>query len=162
MEELDIPTGRMSEMAEQRFREQLAAHQRDVRKVLSDLLAASNVDTPQGPLAEACSERVPGDEASAWGLAVLAFEDRAVQVAENWLDDPKLDRAQHQRVSELLSGLPGYRDTRGLDDEALEQAIIDQHEREAAPRPVALLLCFVLSILILSQRQDDVTYVLNG
>lgn len=164
MEELDTPTGRMSEDAEQRFREQLAAHQREVRKALTDLLAAGRVDTPtdNAQLVETCSERVPDDKASAWGLAVLAFEDRAVQLAENWLQDPKLDPAQHNRVSELLSGLPGYRATRGLDDEVLEQAIIDQHEHEAAPRTVALLLCFVLSILILSPRQDDVSYVLNG
>ena len=162
MGEVDTPTGRMSDNAERRFREQLAAHQREVRKVLTDLLVASHVNIPtdHGLLVETCSERVPDDKASAWGLAVLAFEDRAVQLAENWLDDPPLDPSQRRRVSELLSGLPGYRDTRSLNEGVLEQAITEEHD--PTPRPVALLLWFVLSILILTQRQDDVSYVLNG
>ncbi len=46
MPEVDTPTGRMSEAAEQRFRERLAAHHRDVREVLTDLLAASRPNTP--------------------------------------------------------------------------------------------------------------------
>ena len=166
MSELDTPpSGRMPEDAEQRLRQQLAAHQHDVREVLSDLLAAShgNAHTDDGLLVEICAKRVPDDKAPAWGLAVLAFEDRAVQLAESWLDDPQFDPAQRERVSGLLSDLPGYRDTRGLDDEVLEQGAIDQHEHDPTPRPVSVLLGFVLSILILAQRsQNEVDHVLIG
>ena len=141
---------------------QLATHQRELREFLSEVLAASHgsMDTALQALDEACAKRTTTDSFD-WTLAALAFEDRAVQLAETWLDDQDLPPGRRERVIELLTGIPGYWPLHGLDGEVAEQ-VICRLGISTSPRPIAATLGFVLSMLALIDEPQEREHILVG
>jgi hypothetical protein len=141
---------------------QLVTHQRQLRELLSEVLAAADgsLDVALQALDAACAERTT-PESFYWTLAALAFEDRAVQLAETWLDDQDLPPARRERVIELLTSVPGYWPLHGLDGDQAEQ-VIGRLGIATSPRPIAATLGFVLGVLDLVDEPQERERILVG
>jgi hypothetical protein len=137
----------------------MAANQRELRELLIETLAASAgaEDADLKALEEACTSRTTGVDASGWVLAALAFEDRAVQLAEAWLDDPDLAPGRRERVIALLTEAPGYWQLRGLGDDLAEQVIAPS----TRPRTLSATLGFVLGMLALVDHPEEQERILG-
>lgn len=141
---------------------QLATHQRELRELLLEVQAASDgsLDTALQALDEACGQRTTTDSFY-WTLAALAFEDRAVKLAETWLDDQDLPPARRERVIEMLTGIPGYWPLHGLDSDQAEQ-VIGRLGIATSPRSVAATLGSVLKMLALVDEPREREHILVG
>ena len=140
----------------------LATHQRELRELLVEVLAASE-DAPDADLEAleaACTRRTTTDSFY-WTLAALAFEDRAVQLAEAWLDDSEVEPDRRARVIDLLTTIPGYWQLRGLDDDLAEQ-VIGRDGSSTSPRPISATLGVVLGMLALTDRPEERERILGG
>lgn len=130
-------------------------------QVLREILLSSERD-PSGVLQaldDAGSLSADDDAAFYWKLAAWSLEDRAIAVAEAWLDDPKLAPEKRQRLDGLLDAIPGYRTFKGLDDEAAAQLI---RSGTLSPRPLPMILGFVLEILALAGDVSERSTLLHG
>ena len=134
--------------------------QNEFRGVLTDVLAISPTatDVDLKVFDQVAPERGIDQRAFAWELAALSLEDKAIKLAEGWLEDPELDPERLGRIVDLLSDVPGYWALRGLDGDLLEQVARQLHV--PTPRPISAKLRFVLGVLALVEHDEDLDQVL--
>lgn len=144
-----------SEGDEELVARQLSTHRGELCELLVEAEKASDgsLDVALQALGQGCAERTTSGS-SYWRLAALDMEDRAVRLAETWLDDQDLPPVRRERVVELLDGVPGYWPLYGLDDAQAEQ-VISRRGIASSPPLMTATLGFVLAMLTLVDQPQD-------